>query len=476
MKIILIEAKSPGLHVFAKFRMPRIGLVSLGTLASQMGHEVKIYCEDLIGLNWQDIITADLVGVSSITSTAPRAIEIIRRVKSLKADLPIVVGGPHFTFLTAEAFKAGADFIVRHEGEETFTELLNWFTTGRDINQLSKILGLSFKFTNKIFTNPDRPLIDNLDALPFPDFSLVVNQKKITSIIMQLTRGCPYPCKFCSVTKMFGRKIRVRNDINAMVDELERLLKNNTKKFLFIFKLKKGFFFYDDNFFIKPELAKEFLREIIRRKLKFVFTAQIRIDAARDEEFLSLARLAGMTYCFIGFESINPETQAAYHKSISPTDMSRWIKVIRSYGIRIHGMFIFDGDTDDRQVIIDTVKFSIENRLDSVQYVVLVPLPGTETYNQLLSEGRIIDFNYAHYDGHHVVYKPLLISETELFYGTLLSAMPNFYSLWRTIPKLFSMFIHFPYLSKFSLRQKFESIGIHLYAHHLIKRFRKTTR
>ncbi len=476
MKIILIEAKSPGLHVFSRFKLPRLGLISLGTIARKMGHEVKIYCEDLTTLNWSEIKTADLVGVSSITSTVPRAVEIIRQIRKFKPDLPIIAGGPHFTFLTDEAFKAGADFIVRHEGEETFQELLEWFTSNRAISRLAEIKGLSFKFTGKYFHNPDRPLIDDLDLLPFPDFNLVVGKEKISNIIIQLTRGCPYNCNFCSVIKMFGRKVRVRNDINAMVDELERLLKDNTKRFLFIFKSKKGVFFYDDNFFIKPELAKEFLREIIRRKLKFVFTAQIRIDAGRDEEFLQLARQAGMTYCFIGFESINPKTQEAYHKKISPADMSRWIKVIRSHGIRIHGMFIFNGDTDDRQVILDTVKFAINNHLDSVQFVVLVPLPGTEVYKKLKEEGRIIDFHWEHYDGHHVVYKPLLINERELFYSTLLSAMPNFYSLWRTIPKIFSTFFHFPFISKFSIKQKLESIGIHLYAHRLIKRFRKTTR
>jgi radical SAM superfamily enzyme YgiQ (UPF0313 family) len=322
-KIILIEAKSPGMHVFSAFKMPRLGIISLGTIAKQLGYEVRIYSEDLVNLDLADVLSADLVGVSSITSTAPRAVEIIRLIRKAKPDLPIVVGGPHFTFLPDEAFEAGANFVVRHEGEETFTELLQWFSHGRHIEELSKILGLSFKFTNRIFNNPDRPLIDNLDSLPFPDFSLVVGQEKITSNIMQLTRGCPYPCEFCSVTKMFGRKIRVRNDVTAMVDELERLLKNNTKSFLLIFKRKKGFFFYDDNFFIKPERAKEFLREVIRRNIKMTFTAQIRIDAARDEEFLSLAKQAGMTYCFIGYESVNPKTQETYHKEFKTEDLVR---------------------------------------------------------------------------------------------------------------------------------------------------------
>jgi len=473
MKIILIEAKSPGLHVFSRFKLPRLGLISLGTIARQMGHEVKIYCEDLTTLNWSEIGKAELVGVSSLTLTAPRALEIIKQIKQQRPHLPVIVGGPHFTFLPAEAFQAGADFVIRHEGEETFKELLEWLTNGQGVEKLSEIKGLSYQIAGRYFHNPERPLIQDLDALPFPDFNLVVGKEKIFNVIVQLSRGCPFSCNFCSVIQMFGRGVRVRKNIGGIVDELEKLLRGNKKKFLFFWR-KKPVFFYDDNFFIKPEMTKELLREIIKRKIKFKFSAQIRIDAGRDEEFLSLARQAGMDYCYIGYESINPLTQVEYDKKIKIEEMISWTRIIRSHGIRIHGMFVFDGDTDDRQVILETVRFAINNHLDSVQFIILVPLPGTPIFQKLKEEGRIIDLKWEHYDGHHVVFKPKKISEKELFYGTLLQAMPNFYSLWRTIPKIFSMIFHFPFISKFSLKEKLDSFIIHLYGHHLLKRFRKT--
>lgn len=476
MKIILIEAKSPGLHVFSRFCLPRLGLISLGTIAKQMGHEVRIFCEDIVNLNWSEVRSADLVGVSSLTLTAPRALEIIKQSKRQKPQLPIVVGGPHFTFLPDEAFQAGADFIIRYEGEETFTELLQWLTNGKDIEKLKSILGLSYQFAGKFFHNPERPLIQDLDSLPFPDFKLVVGKEKIVDIIMQLSRGCPYGCKFCSVIKMFGRQIRVRKNIASAVDELEKLLAENSRRFFLFFKKKKPVFFYDDNFLIKPEQTKTLLKEIIRRKLKFKFSAQIRIDAGRDEEFLSLARQAGMDYCYIGYESINPATQTEYAKNISLEQMIEWTRIIRSHGIRIHGMFVFGGDNDDRQVILKTVKFAVENHLDSVQFVILVPLPGTEVYNKLKEEGRIIDKRWELYDGHHVVFKPMRISEKDLFYGTLLQAMPNFYSLWRSLPKIVSIIFHLPFWSKFSLKEKFSSLLIHLYGHAILRKFKKTIR
>jgi hypothetical protein len=102
-----------------------------------------------------------------------------------------------------------------------------------------------------------------------------------------------------------------------------------------------------------------------------------------------------------------------------------------------------------------------------------VPLPGTDTYYKLLKEGRIVDFNYEHYDGHHVVYRPKLISQRELYMATLLMAMPNFYSLWRTFKKFLATFFHLPFVSKFSLKQKIESLGIRLYAHNLLTKLRK---
>jgi radical SAM superfamily enzyme YgiQ (UPF0313 family) len=473
MKIILIEPKAPGLHIFTRAKLPRLGLILIGTLAKQMGHRVKIFCEELANIDWQEVQSADLVGVSSLTSTAPRALEIVRKIKQIKPDLPLVVGGPHFSFLPEEALTAGADLVVRKEGEITFKELVGWLTKSKDLNELSEINGLSYAIAGKFFHNPDRDLIENLDELLFPDFDLVVNSHKITNTIFQLGRGCPFDCTFCTVTKMFGRKVRTRKDIPVIVDELEKLLKRAKKKYFIIFPKRESIFFYDDNFYMNPPLVKELLREIIRRKLKINFSAQIRIDAAKDEEFLALARQAGMDYCYIGYESVNQQTLNNYNKKVTIADMVRWTKIIRKYGIRIHGMFVLGGEYDTRQDVFNTVRFAIKNHINTVQFLILTPVPGTPLFESLDAQGRIIDRNWAHYDGHSVNYKPRLINERELRCSVLLKAMPNFYSLGRSIPKLFSIVFHLPFVSKFSLREKFESLGIHLYGHNILKKFKR---
>lgn len=473
MKIVLIEPRSPGLNIFSHAKLPRLGLLIIGAIAKEKGHSVRVVCEELGAIDWEKIKEADFVGVSSLTSTAPRALEIIKKTKNLRPNIPVVAGGPHFSFLPEEALAGGADIVIRYEGEETFDELLTWLSNGGNHVDLADIQGLSYSLAGKYFHNSDREPIKNLDDLPFPDFSILENSEKMSNLIFQLGRGCQFNCSFCTVTQMFGRKKRIRRDIDSILNEIEYILNTQRKKIVSIIPRQQNIFFYDDNFFMDSKFTKEFLREIISRRLKFKFSAQIRIDAAKDQKFLSLARQAGMDYCYIGYESANEETLKSYNKKLKVEDMARWTKVIRSHGIRIHGMFVLGGEHDTRQDIINTVRFAIKNHIDTVQFLILTPIPGTPLFQKLEAEGRIINRDWSKYDGHSVNYQPKMIGPRELRYSVLLDAMPNFYSLGRSIPKFFSVVFHFPFFSRFSWREKVESLAFHLYGHHVLEKFKR---
>jgi len=466
MKVILIEPGSPAEHVFSRFKLPRLGLASIGTIARDQGWEVKIYVEELASLNWPEIISADLVGVSSLTPTANRALEIIKKIKEKKPDLPIVVGGPHFTFLPEEALQAGADFVVRHEGEATFTELIDHLKNCAE-RPLSEIKGLSFKNDGQIIHNPDRPLLENLDLLPFPDFRLIVNHQKIVNNLIQISRGCPYSCTFCSVTRMFGQRIRSRENVQAIVDEIEFLNKTYQQRFL-IFSKSKHFFPYDDNFYGKPRISKEILREIIRRNLKIEFGIQVRLDVAKDREFLDLARRAGVKILYIGYESTNPETLEVFDKGLSVEEMASYTKILKSYNFRLHGMFVLGADTDTEAVIKQTVRFAKANKINTVQFIILVPLPGTPPFKEMEESGRLKHKNWSEYDGHHVVFRPLNMSERTLLYGTMVKGMLSFYSRWRCFKKIFPVFLHLPFLSKTPWKEKLMDFARYLYGHRLL--------
>ena len=124
-KIIFIEPKSPNLHIFSKFPLPRLGIVLLGTIARSSGWDVAIYIEEQQEINWEDIQTADIVGISTITPTAPRAYAIADRIREM--GIPVVMGGPHVTFMPEEALQH-SDYLITGEAVNVFQRFLNALT------------------------------------------------------------------------------------------------------------------------------------------------------------------------------------------------------------------------------------------------------------------------------------------------------------------------------------------------------------
>ncbi len=416
MRIIFIEPAAPGFHVYSFVRQLRLGLPLLGAMMAQRGHEVRIYAESLSDVDWDDVLSADLVGISTTTSTAIRAYRYAQRVRD--AGIPVVMGGPHVTFLAEEAMDF-CDYVVRGEGEETLVELVDYLQ-GR--GSLENIKGLTYRAADgRVVNNPDRPLLASLTELPWPDLSLVVNGDKVYPTPILSSRGCPYGCEFCSVVLMFGRRVRVA-DPAEVVKQLKRMKHDKV-------------FFYDDNFFISKRRGKELLAEMIRAKLDTSFFAQIRVDSVCkngvvDKELLDLLWNAGCRIVYLGLESVNPATLKEYHKESSLDDMAGGLEALAQRGIKTHGMFVFGADSDTLESLSRTVDFALEHGLNTVQFLALTPLPGTRQTAQFEAEGRIFTKNWSLYDGHHVVFWPKQMTPYEL-QEAILQAHKRFYSAKR---------------------------------------------
>lgn len=418
-KVVLVEPKSSILDFFSFVKIPLLGLPILGAILKKMGLEVKIFCERLAPIDWQKVSQADLVGISVLTNLAPRAYEIARKIKKIaqetKRKILIVMGGPHVSFLPEEALLKGADFVVRHEGEETFKELIEYLQ-GKGNKALNEILGLSFKEGEKIHHNPQRPFLENLDHLPPPDFSLIEGFERANVLSIQTSRGCPYDCEFCSVVKMYGKKIRQKSP-EKVIEEIKELEK---------FGLKKHLFFVDDNFSALPQTLF-LLEEMARQKIKLDWSTQERISVAQKKENLKLMRKTGCVRLCIGMESFNPEALKEWKKGQTPQDLKEGISILHQHGFLLHGMFIFGADADTPKTIAETIKLVFSYKIDTFQPFVLVPPPGTKIYERFLKEGRIFDFNWEHYDGEHVVFRPKRMSPWELQKLTF-EAYQKFYS------------------------------------------------
>lgn len=419
--IYFIEAKSPGAHIFSKTTLPRLGSILLATILKEKGYNTRAFIEDISIPDWRELEDADMICISSITSTAPRAYQIAQRFRKL--NIPIVLGGPHPTFMPEEGL-AYADYVVRGEGEETLIELVEHLDKGLPVNGIK---GLSYKDTDgSIIHNPDRGLIHDLDAWPIPDLGIVHNWNKIKVVPIATSRGCPFACKFCSVIQMFGRGYRFKS-VERVIEEIKRLASE-----------KVHIFFIDDNFAANKKRTKELLQAILDNNLKIEWSAQVRIDIAKDPELLRLMKETNCFNVYIGLESINPETLKYYNKGQTLKDIEEAIKVIKSYSIAIHGMFVLGSDMDHIQTIKETERFAKGLNIDSVQFLVLTPLPGTPVFEELKNDGRLLHTDWSKYDAHHAVFEPRHMTPFELHMETL-KAMGRFYS-WGMILRNLSRF------------------------------------
>jgi radical SAM superfamily enzyme YgiQ (UPF0313 family) len=383
---------------------------------------VEIFVEEMRKIDYEIIKDADLVGISTITSTAPRAYAIADRIREMR--IPVIMGGPHVTYLAEEALEH-TDFVIRGEGERALTELIDAREVGGDYSRISN---LSYKKDQQIIHNPRQPLADNLDSLPFPDLSLLKRDQptkgRRSTIPVLTSRGCPFDCTFCSVTGMFGKKYRFRSAENVLAE----LRQYNSRRNMI--------FFYDDNFTANRKRTKELLEGMIREKFKFHWTTQVRADVAKDVELVRLMKRAGCHTLYIGFETVNPDSLEEMKKKQTVEEITQAVKVLRKNRIHIHGMFVYGFDQDDWKTVKKTVRFAKKAKLNTTQFLILTPAPGSEFYEKVASENRIQFRDWTLYDGHHAVFRPARLSIFDLQRAQIFSHK-KFYSMKQTVKKFF---------------------------------------
>jgi radical SAM superfamily enzyme YgiQ (UPF0313 family) len=426
MKIRLIEPKPAGINVFDRALLPRLGLPLIGRVLADRGHDVRIYVETLAPVDWDDVLSADLVGFSATTTTAPVAFGQAAPLR--QAGIPTVIGGSHVTFLPDEALDH-CDYVVRGEGQATILALVDAI---RGERALADIPGLSYRAGRTKIHNPDRPPCPpaEFETLPAPDLGLIVGHERMTNIPIMTQWGCPFNCEFCSVVTMFGRRVRAR-PVAAVLDELET------------YRGRGAIFFYDDNFVVDRRRTIKLLQGMVDRGLTPSWSAQVRAEVVYrdkrsgelDTELLELMRRSGCKMVYCGFESANPETLELYNKQQAVEDIQASIGAFHAYGIHVHGMFVLGSDADDAASIHQTVDFAIENEIDTVQFLMLTPCPGTTFWDRMTAAGRVLNRDWALYDGHHCVIQPAKMTPYELQLAAY-QAMARFYSSQRAVGQI----------------------------------------
>ncbi len=365
-------------------RVLRYAPSTLTTLAALVPNdlEARVNIIDEGIQEFPEKVEADLIGITTITGTSKRAYAMADYFRS--KNIPVVLGGPHITLMPQEA-QEHADAIVQGLAYESWPQLLRDFKD----NNLKKIYS-------------QEPKAD-LSGFPSPRRDLLKNFSYITKNSIQATYGCPYKCDFCAV--IATQKKYLHRPIDDVIKELE--------------KMRSGFVSFVDPSPIEDlNYAKELYRRMIPLKKKWGGLATVKI--ADDPELLDLMEKSGCKGILIGFETINQESLDLINKSFNQVNKYKEvIQKVHDHGIAINGTFMFGMDSDTHDCFDRVSEFVYENNIELPRYAIYTPFPGTELFNRLESEGRILTRNWSLYDGQHVVFRPAKMSEDELREGEL---------------------------------------------------------
>ncbi|MFH1257098.1 MAG: radical SAM protein [Candidatus Diapherotrites archaeon] len=326
-----------------------------------------------------------LTSTGSVQSDGLLALEL----KELLPKALMVAVGVHATAVPDDTLQKGFDAVARGEYEYTVRDL----AAGK---KLKDVLGLSYKKGESTIHNTQRPLIKNLDELPFPARHLLPNEKYYSAIyknpftFILAGRGCPHQCIFCATPQIMNdRRYRMRSPENV-VAELEHIKKN--------FPKLKSVLFNDDTLNVNKKHLAELCNLITERKVNLPWAAYSRVDTI-DGESAMLMKKAGCFLVKVGFESGVDTILQNMKKGTNATTKQalKAAEIFRKSGIQVHGTFVFGMPGETKETMKQTVEFAKKLDIDFVQFSVAQPYPGTEFFAYLKKNSYLRFENWAEY-------------------------------------------------------------------------------
>jgi len=381
MKVLLVApAKEPvaSRKTRGSIRFPQISLLYLAGLTPP-AHAVTLIDEEGEPLDFT--VGCDLVGITCMTATAPRAYAIADEFR--RRGKRVVLGGVHPSVLPAEAGRH-CDAVVVGEAEPV------WETVLADAEKGS---------LKKLY---DGGSDWNLDDYPLPQRVAGYASSVMGVVPVVTSRGCPYACEFCCVKSVFGRRIR-HVAIDRVVRDIESAASHRVM-------------FLDDNIVGDPAYAARLFAAV--RPLGIHWVGQASISFVRNPELLDLAARSGCRGLFIGLESVSERKIERMNKGMrNLRDTEDAVRRIREQGILVHASIVFGFDDDDASIFDRTLEFLWRTRTPSVTFNILTPYPGTDLYGQLKSENRLLTEDWQYFDHCTPVFVPRRMSVEELYDG-----------------------------------------------------------
>ncbi len=368
------EKKSP-----LGLKIPQLALHILAALTPP-DVELTIVDEQISDIDLKQ--NYDLAGISIMTANAPRGYKLAKILK--EKGTKVIFGGIHASVLPEEALNYG-DAVVIGEAEGIWSKVIEDFKRG----QLERIYRPGpFDMSKSPLPRRDLNLEPVILGYKWPGFFT--------------TRGCPYNCEFCSVSDIFGKRIR-HLPIPLVIKDIEN---SGAKIFLNL----------DDNVVGNPRYARELFRALA--PLKIEWGGQSTISIANDRELLKLCAKSGCRGLFIGVESISANSSVNLPKTLKTIQENiDAVKIIQDAGILFHPSFVFGLDGDTKSVFDLTLDFLYKTKITTATFNILTPYPGTRLYHRLKAEDRLITEDWSRYNHSTVVFRPKNMSVEELIDG-----------------------------------------------------------
>ena len=425
MRILFIEPPREFWFVMGEYLPPPFGIIQLSAYLEKELKDADIKVLDCTAQqsHWSDIekeiesFNPDIVAASAFATCnvylVLRTFEIAKKVNS---EILTVTGGQHFSATAQESLEEypEIDIIVRGEGEETLTELMKNLTRK---SQFPKIKGISFRHNEKIVHNESRPLIKDLNTLPYPGYHFIkdlVHKYHFAAMaghnapyaLVEGARGCSHKCTFCSQWKHWGGVWRLKKP-ERIADEIKFCYNNYDSRFIWL----------TDDDFGPGKRADIFADELLKCDLGddlMVFLQWRCDDVIRNKKVLPKLRKAGLYWVMMGVESPRDSTLKSYRKDIDAKQATNAVRLLKENGIFSHAMFVV-GDRKDTTGSIEQLReFANELDPDFAIFTALTPFPGTEIHEEAKRNGWIEDFNLSHYDMAHAIMPTETLSRIEV--------------------------------------------------------------
>ena len=330
----------------------------------------------------QGLESADLVAITAITPSAPRAYEIAAQARALGKT--VVLGGPHPTLMPDEAAQH-ADAVVVGFAEESWPRLLRQFAATGTVEP-------------RYEQDPKLPLTN----MPRPRRDLLQTDRYLKIPVLQASRGCPNRCSFCCIPAMWGQDFH-RRPVAEVITEVRAL---ESKRLLFL----------DPSMAEQREYGLELFAALAPLHTRWGGLSTVKM--AFDDELLQAAAGAGCRGLLVGFESLAQGSLDGIHKQFG--EAARYQEAVKRFheaGIAVLGTFVFGLDHDTPDIFERTAQFVDDARIDLVRYSVFTPFPGTQAFTDLDAEGRILTRDWTLYNTENVVYQPRNFTPEELQAG-----------------------------------------------------------